>query len=631
MRSIYRYRKENLMKLSKTAVAFLCAMLLNLPVGASEKLTKLDISEYGDRGLVLFPDYKLNDLNVTMDTPEVLRAELYGFTLVEKNKIILEPHPNIKFMRLNQVSSSPDVVRATVVFEDNFKASPQKIKDKLVVKSLSIKKHDKQEKTEKKSSIEADNNNQQTDLMLSDSSTKTILDQKLSLDFEQEDLLTIINALAAKFNLRVYADSNVKGKVSLNAQDVTLREILKSLLLNRNYQYTIKGRDLTIISFDSNSNKVAKELLFRDLNLKDSLQVISKMMNINLIIHESVEDKKVNFYVENLSLDELFDLLIDTNGLIKKHHGGNTYIVCKKESASHFGEKIYKTFKLVNSTPEEIISLIKNNKSLSERIDTESLTANDRINSVSIYDVAENIKLIEKVIKNADEKLKQAVIEVKLVEIDRKGLKQLGVKLDNNGNSVSDIGHLPSNYALPATLENLEQNSKAKILASPKIRAVHGKKASINIGKVIPVPYYNHEKSNNGFGTSTQTQKEYKDVQVGIKLEVVPEISRDNEISMSLNTSIDSVLGFNRDGQIIKAERDTNTYVRVKNGETVIMGGLINETGYEPKKNTSFISKVPILKGLTSHPKSEINRTETIMLVTPRLVNIDEVNEEVED
>ena len=61
------------------------------------------------------------------------------------------------------------------------------------------------------------------------------------------------------------------------------------------------------------------------------------------------------------------------------------------------------------------------------------------------------------------------------------------------------------------------------------------------------------------------------------------------------------------------------------------MGGLINETGYEPKKNTSFISKVPILKGLTSHPKSEINRTETIMLVTPRLVNIDEVNEEVED
>ena len=118
MRSLSYYRKGYIFKLNKTAFAFLCALLINIPVGASEKLTKLDISEYGDRGLVLFPDYKLNDLNVTMDTPEVLRAELYGFTLVEKNKIILEPHPNIKFMRLNQVSSSPDVVRATVVFED---------------------------------------------------------------------------------------------------------------------------------------------------------------------------------------------------------------------------------------------------------------------------------------------------------------------------------------------------------------------------------------------------------------------------------------------------------------------------------------------------------------------------------
>lgn len=627
MRSLYHYKKGSFSKINKTILALLCTMLINLPVGASEKLTKLNIAENSDNSLSIFPDQKLNEFNVVMDTPEILRCELYDTCFEEKNKIILEPHPNVKFLAINQVSSSPDVVRATVVFKENLKIIPRNVNNKIIIET-SDSKIPSNKGNAVKTNTEFDN---RQDLAIDYSTNKTVLDQKLSLDFEQEDLLTILNALAAKFNLRIFADAGVRGKVSLKCQDVTLRDILKSLLLNRNYQYTLKGKDLTVISFDTNSNKVAKELMFRDLNLKDSLQALSKMMNINLIIHESVEDKKVNFYVENLSLDELFDLLIDTNGLVKKHYGDNTYIVCKRESANDFGEKIYKTFKLVNSKPDEIIQMIKSNKSLSEKIDTESLSANARINSISVYDSLENIKLIEKVIKSADEKLKQTVIEVKLVEIDRKGLKQLGVKLDNTSSNVSDIGHLPSNYALPATLENLAQNSKAKILASPKIRAVHGKTASINIGKVIPVPYYNYEKSTNTFGSSSQTQKEYKDVQVGIKLEVTPEISRDNEISMSLNTSIDSVLGFNRDGQIIKSERDTNTYVRVKNGETVIIGGLINENGFEPKKPTSFISKVPILKGLSSHPKSEINRTETILLVTPRLVNLEEYEDDSDD
>ena len=62
-----------------------------------------------------------------------------------------------------------------------------------------------------------------------------------------------------------------------------------------------------------------------------------------------------------------------------------------------------------------------------------------------------------------------------------------------------NIGRLPSSYALPATLEFLEQEKKAKVLASPKIRAVHGKKASINIGEVIPVPYYRYENASNTY------------------------------------------------------------------------------------------------------------------------------------
>ncbi|MBQ3643219.1 MAG: AMIN domain-containing protein [Candidatus Riflebacteria bacterium] len=636
MKSMSGYGKVGKSLISKTAFAFLFAMLINLPAGASEKLTELSISGYGKNEMVLFPSHKVNEFNVTVETPEVLKADLYGFELENGNKIIPSPHPKVKFMRVSQVSKSPDVVRATLVLNEQVKATSRKMGDNILIEMTPLKKAstkiDYQPVARNTSSVSNNYGNYEVKHIYSESDNKTILDQKVSLNFEQEDLLTILNALAAKFDLRIFADAGVKGKMSVNAQDVTLRDILKNLLLQRNYQYTLKGRDLTVISFNTDSSRMARELLFKDLSLKDALQTLSKMMNINLIIHESVVDKKVNFYVENLSLDELLDLLIETNGLVKKPHNDNTYIICDKESAGDFGKKQYRTFKLVNSKPEEIINMIRSSKSLSERIDTENFSVNERINSISVYDIPDNISLIEKIIDSVDEKLKQAVIEVKLVEINRTGLKQLGIKLDNYSMNVADIGHLPSNYALPATLDFLEQESKAKVLASPKIRAVHGKKASINIGKVIPVPYYKYENASNSYlGYIPQVYKEYRDVQVGIRLEVTPEISRDNEISMELNTTVDSVLEINDDGQITKSERNTNTYVRVKNGETVVMGGLINENGSETKNSPSLINKIPLLKTLTTHGKTETNSSEMIMLVTPRLVNLDDADEETTD
>lgn len=636
MKSMSGYGKVGKSLISKTAFAFLFAMLINLPAGASEKLTELSISGYGKNEMVLFPSHKVNEFNVTVETPEVLKADLYGFELENGNKIIPSPHPKVKFMRVSQVSKSPDVVRATLVLNEQVKATSRKMGDNILIEMTPLKKAstkiDYQPVARNTPSVSNNYGNYEVKHIYSESDNKTILDQKVSLNFEQEDLLTILNALAAKFDLRIFADAGVKGKMSVNAQDVTLRDILKNLLLQRNYQYTLKGRDLTVISFNTDSSRMARELLFKDLSLKDALQTLSKMMNINLIIHESVVDKKVNFYVENLSLDELLDLLIETNGLVKKPHNDNTYIICDKESAGDFGKKQYRTFKLVNSKPEEIINMIRSSKSLSERIDTENFSVNERINSISVYDIPDNISLIEKIIDSVDEKLKQAVIEVKLVEINRTGLKQLGIKLDNYSMNVADIGHLPSNYALPATLDFLEQESKAKVLASPKIRAVHGKKASINIGKVIPVPYYKYENASNSYlGYIPQVYKEYRDVQVGIRLEVTPEISRDNEISMELNTTVDSVLEINDDGQITKSERNTNTYVRVKNGETVVMGGLINENGSETKTSPSLINKIPLLKTLTTHGKTETNSSEMIMLVTPRLVNLDDADEETTD
>lgn len=583
-------------------------IMLTLPSYAIQTFTDTSVKVEGNR-IEFFPGHRFADMNVSKASPDVLYLDLPYYSLLHGPEMIVPNHAGIKFVRVSQVNKNPDVVRAAVVFNGEIPTMPV-LRDGLLVMDLQAV-----PQTPVSQSIEK----------LPVQGRGTILDQCVSLSFVNEDLPTILNAIALQFGLRVFADSGVRGKFSVSAQDMPLRDVLKNLLLQKNFQYTLKGKDLTVISLQTGSGRMARELLFRDLSLKDALQTLSKMMNINMIIHESVEDKNVNFYVENLNLDELLDLLITTSNLVKKPHNENTFIIMAKEESKTFGVKQYRTFKLVNAKPDEVIKTISGSKSLSEKIDTSNMVVNERINALSVYDTAENLNLIAKIIDNIDEKLKQAVIELKLIEINRSSLKQLGISLENYNIQLTDIGRLPSNYSLPATLDFLEKDNCAKVLASPKIRAVHGKQASINIGEVIPVPYFRYEAASSSYlGYMPQTYKEYRDVKVGIRLQVTPEITRDNEISLQLDATVDSVLDINTDGQIHRSERTTTTYVRIKDGETVVLGGLINQQDSNAKQSPSLLNKVPLLKGLLSNTRQDGRESEMIMLVTPRLVNLED-------
>ena len=607
----------------------LCFIVFSHPLFAQGILNEVKIVTYSDNSIMLFPDLPVSDFNLIKESDNVYSIDCYNCVLGSNTpKILASPHPAVKFLRVSQVSGNPPVMRVTMFFLENFALQVRTVSDRLIADFR------KTPVVASKQIVVPQQKNTINDLYTRTTSAQpiSVLDSKLSLSFVDTELMEILQAIAKKLDLRIFADSGVKGKFTVHAYDVTLKEALKSILLQKGFQYTLKGRNLTVVSLasdDSSSSKKAKELVFKDLSLKDALQTLARMMNINLVVHQDVKDRSVNFYVENLSLDDLLELLIQSNGLVKTAFNENTFIISEKDTKYDYAPKEFRTFKLVNASPNEIINTISSNKALSERLNVDSFSVNERINTLSVYDTAENIKLLEKIVKSSDEKLKQAIIEVKLIEINRTALKQLGIRLDDYLIKVADIGRIPSSYALPATLDFLEKESQAKILASPKIRAVHGKKANINIGEVIPVPYYKYEIASGsppywgGYGYVPQLYKEYKDVQVGISLEVTPEISRDNEISMELNTTINSVLDINTDGQIHKAERTTSTYVRVKNGETVVMGGLINNKGSETKESPALVNKLPVVRSIFGNKRKETNRTEMIMLVTPTLVNTD--------
>jgi type II secretory pathway component GspD/PulD (secretin) len=589
-----------------------------LQVFGGEPFRDYSFQSSTDHSILLFPSHRIDEMLVNKPGPSIMTIDLPDFTHLADPQMVVAPHPKVRLMRVSQISAKPDVVRVSFIFHPGSEMIPRLRGQHLYLEDGSAVAPEPATQVSPSMVVNAP---LARTIDPTIAPNQSMLDQTVNLQFSDEDLTTILNALAVKFNLRVYADSGVKGKFTINAREVPLREVLKTLLLQRNFQYTLKGRDLTIISLNQGSGRMARELLFKDLNLKDALQTLSKMMNVNLIIHESVTDKKVNFYVENLNLDELLDLLVSTNALIKKPHNDNTFVIMSKDEGRKFGAKEYRTFKLTNAKPDEVIKLISGSKNLSDRIDTGNIAVNERINALSVYDTPENLELLASVIQSVDEKLKQAVIELKLLEINRSTLNQLGVQFDQYGFKVADIGHWPKQVNFAAQIDLLERDNKAKVLASPRIRVVHGKKASIHIGEKIPVPRFTYEVSS--LTLNTFERKTYFDQDVGINLEVTPEISRDNEISLELHTKVDSVIDINADGQVHRSNKETSTYVRIKDGETVVLGGLISKNESTTKQSPSLLNKVPLLRNLSGHTKAETRDMELIMLVTPYLVNLD--------
>jgi hypothetical protein len=157
------------------------------------------------------------------------------------------------------------------------------------------------------------------------------LEARVSLNVENKDIKTILNGLLAQFDVALAMEDHDQ-RYDLTATDVTMRELLKNFLLSRGYQYTVNDTELVVIVPTGFEQKTVKEMLFRDLSLHEALRILAKLMKINLFITPQVADKTVNFYVDYLNLNDLLELLLETNGLQKHRRGINTYIITPKKT-----------------------------------------------------------------------------------------------------------------------------------------------------------------------------------------------------------------------------------------------------------------------------------------------------------
>ena len=382
-------------------------------------------------------------------------------------------------------------------------------------------------------------------------------------------------------------------------------------------------------------------LRFRDTDIKEVFEVLSRTAGVNIITDESLPAKRVTTFFKDLPLREAFNLILVSNRLFAKRVAANTVIVIPDNPAKRqqYDELMVQTFYLTDADAKVAVNLLRT------ILNTRQIFVNEKLNALVIRDSPEKVALAKKLLYANDRGIGEVEIELEVIEVKADARDNLGLLFDKayqvklNVPTVLLSGSVPdqlgvSTLSLPSpavTLNILKNLADTTTLASPTVRVLDRQKARILIGERRPfqistlssssATIATPQVSGTPAGTIQETRVEFRDV--GLKLTLSPTIHLNGEVTIELAFEISSV-GAPIGGDLLPTvnTRNLDTFIKVRDGETRLLGGLIQNDTTVTTDKLPFFGDIPLLGRLFSNVATTKIRTDVIISVTPRLVKV---------
>ncbi|WLI78768.1 secretin N-terminal domain-containing protein [Kosakonia sp. H02] len=368
---------------------------------------------------------------------------------------------------------------------------------------------------------------------------------------------------------------------------------------------------------------------FNKHNLKEVFSAISQITGINIIYDKDVPDTATTSLIaHDTSAENALNLLLLSNQLRKKILNSNTLLIypATLQKDKMYRDTVVKTVFLGYAKAKEL------NVALRNLIKLRDVHVDERTNSVTFRGPRESVEKAEQLLITLDRPEAEVTLAVEVLEVDAKDVETLGINFPGqigvgfnsvesgssnialNGLNKSNMFiNLGSNQGINANMQKIR--SHARVLANPRIRVKNNKKAIVDIGERIPVLT---SSISEGF---SQEQVEYQDV--GLKLEVTPDISVDNTISMDVKFNLSTIgsAEHSKDGVAYYRtnNREAATVLSSQNGETQMLAGLIKDTETDGLTGLPGLVDLPVLGKLFGSHDSNHERTEVVLLITPSI------------
>ncbi len=393
------------------------------------------------------------------------------------------------------------------------------------------------------------------------------------------------------------------------------------------------ARNRTAVPYPQLRSKLTKpvSLEFRDASLKVIFEVLAQTAGFNFIFDKDVRpDLRATIFVRQVPVEDAVELLLVQNQLLQKIINENTIVIYPDtpQKVREYQDLTMRTFYLGNMLAKDALNLIKT------MLKTRDVYIDERLNTLTMRDTADSIRLAEKLLVSQDQADPEVVLEIEVLEISRQRILDLGIQWPStftavrpDGGPIQFLNQLkgiesPRRIAIPGgPVARINANdSNVNTLASPVLRVRNKETARIHIGDRVPIVSTTLTPSTGG---PVQTESvTYLDT--GLKIEVEPMVHTSGEVAIkvALEVSAATDAGETPLGSPLVgiSTRNASTVLRLKDGETEILAGILRNDMIHSGDKIPGLGEIPGWGRLFGRNRDTHAKTELVLSITPRVV-----------
>lgn len=374
-------------------------------------------------------------------------------------------------------------------------------------------------------------------------------------------------------------------------------------------------------------------------------QALGNAFGINILFDQQLRDMEIQVPLKDVRAQDALEILMRAAGHFYKVIDEHTILIAADtpQNRRNYEDLVIQTFFLSNADVKDMLGIVRG------VVQIKNVTPNEQLNAIIMRDTADKVKVAEKIIEANDKSRAEVVVDVELLQINSSRLRQLGMELseysisqrldmggENSPIRISDLSGInQSNWilTLPSFLYNFVKTSgDAQLLAKPQLRITDGEKANLTIGDRVPIPLttFNTQNVGGAGGIVPITSFQYQDV--GIRVELEPRVHHNQEVTLKLKVEVSNVgefvEGSGGQKQPIIGTRTIESTIRLKDGETNFLAGLIRTDETSSERGIPGLSDIPVLGRLFSSKTNNNTRQDVILTLTPHIIRSAAITED---
>jgi general secretion pathway protein D len=445
--------------------------------------------------------------------------------------------------------------------------------------------------------------------------------------------------LASELNpaSRDVAEALREAQTRLSAEIVLRREGETPLesIINSSRETSTGGLDLP------GAQALPDSLTFRDASSRDVFVSLGRFAGINVIFDPAFSDAVVSVDLQDASIDDALGAVASSTGNFVEMTAPGTVTIIPDTPAKRreYQREVVRTFYLSNVDLQEAIDLLR------IVIDARRVAPISATNAITIKDTPEKVAAAGRVLQAIDKARAEVVIDVELLEVDRTELLEYGLQFASSGSdgidgqldvnqqglTLSDLTNLTQSNIFVTSVPGLfyrllKNDSSTRTLANPHLRTSEGVAAQARFGERVPVPVTTFAPIATG-GVAQQPITSFNYENIGVNIDITPRTHHDDDVSLALQIEISNISGVGFGNLPTFGNRSIDTTIRLHDGETNMLAGLIRDDEREVLAGIPGLSDLPVVGRLFARSRREAQQTDIVLMLTPRIIRVLELTE----